>query len=57
MNNEIASREEIEKELIIEYVFKGLDYCSKHPIMVYGICLSGIIMTTCIIIENKKGVN
>ena len=57
MNNEVATREELKRELIFEYAFKGLDYCSKHPIMVYGICLSGIILTTCVIIENKKGVN
>lgn len=55
MNNEIASREDLKRELIIEYAFRGIDYCSKHPIMVYGICLSGIIITTCMIIENKKG--
>lgn len=55
MNNEITSREEIKRELIIEYAFKGLDYCCKHPIVVYGVCLSGIIITTCIMIDNKKG--
>lgn len=57
MNNEVITREELKRELIFEYAFKGLNYCSKHPIMVYGICLSGIILTTCVIIENKKGVN
>lgn len=54
MNNEIASREEVKRELIIEYAVKGLDYCVKHPIIVCGICISGIVMTTCIMIENKK---
>ena len=60
MNNEVASREEIKREFIIEYTFKGLDYCINHPIVAYGICLSGAIMLTCIMIDqkrNSKGVN
>ena len=57
MNNEVATREEIKRELIIEYTFKGLNYCLEHPIMVYGIALSSIILATCAMIENKKGVN
>lgn len=57
MNNEIASREEIKRELIFEYTLKGIEYCFEHPVILVGICLSGLTMATCIMIENKKGVN
>lgn len=57
MNNEITFREDLKRELIIEYTFKGIDYCLKHPVMLYGIGLSAIVMATCVIIEKNKGVN
>ena len=37
MNNEIASREEIKRELIFEYTLKGIEYCFEHPVILVGI--------------------
>ena len=53
-NNEIVSREEVKKELINECVYEGCMYCVDHPIILVGICLSGLIMATCIMIDKKK---
>lgn len=55
MNNEMTSREDVKRELIVEYTFKGIDYCLEHPVMLVGICLSGLVMATCIMIEKNKG--
>lgn len=52
-NNEIASREEIKRELAVEYTLKGLNYCLEHPIILAGVGLSSIIIAACIIVDKK----
>lgn len=57
-----------EKDIVIEdhsvyslLLRDAYTFFKEHPIMLYGVGLSAlstcVIMGTCIIIENKKGVN
>lgn len=50
-----------EHNVYSEVLYDTYVFFRKHPIMLYGVGLSAlstcVIMATCIVIENKKGVN
>ena len=54
-----------ENNVYAELMCKSFKYFEEHPMMLLGVGLSAgvsiistcVIMTTCIIIENKKGAN
>ena len=38
----------------IEMVFDAIKYFKDNPIMLYGFSICGLVMATCLLINNKK---